>query len=332
MTVEITLKRPGWNAWLLGATHTQRLTVRAPVAHVTSRWLTAPAGSPVNVRFTTAVTTVAYGGHTVHGTRSAVAIPAPHPAGSVRVRLAARTWESLGRPALVRWFPRTNHPVALVSPAPDGKLSPAGPIRLTFAQPVKDVLGGAHPKLSPAVPGRWKQPNRHTLEFIPTGYGVQLGSHEQLTLPHTLGVADPLGRHAKAGRQVAWTVPGASTLRLNQLLAQAGYLPVKWTPDGRRRGPDAARRGRRRRGPARRPLLLALRQHAARAQEPVGRQDRHGDHPGRDDDVPGRAPHDRGRRRRPGRVEVADGGRDQGRQAALAATATSTSTRASRRR
>jgi peptidoglycan hydrolase-like protein with peptidoglycan-binding domain len=53
-----------------------------------------------------------------------------------------------------------------------------------------------------------------------------------MTLPHTLALADSRGRHARASRDVAWTVPGATTLRLHQLLAQAGYLPVKWTPDG----------------------------------------------------------------------------------------------------
>jgi hypothetical protein len=232
LTVEVTLKRPGWTAWLVGKTHTQRLTVRTPVAHVTSRWLTARTGSPVNVRFTMPVATVSYGDKTVAGTRSAVSLPAGDPAGTVRIRLAARTWESLGRPALVRWFPRTAHDLALVSPAPDGTLSPAGPLRLTFAKPVQDVLHGAHPKLSPAVPGRWKQANSHTLEFIPSGYGVPLGSHEKLTLPHTLALADPAGHHARASREVAWTVPGLSTLRVHQLLAQAGYLPVKWTPDG----------------------------------------------------------------------------------------------------
>src|SRR5262249_31038664 len=178
------------------------------------------------------VATVSYGDKTVTGTRSAVSLPAGDPAGTVRIRLAARTWESLGRPSLVRWFPRTAHQIALVSPAPDGTLSPAGPLRLTFAQPVDDVLHGAHPQLSPAAPGKWKQPNSHTLEFIPSGYGVPLGSHEKLTLPHTLALADPAGRHARASREVAWTVPGATTLRLHQLLAQAGYLPVKWTPDG----------------------------------------------------------------------------------------------------
>ena len=32
--------------------------------------------------------------------------------------------------------------------------------------------------------------------------------------------------------QIEWTVPPGSTLRLQQLLAQAGYLPVDWQPSG----------------------------------------------------------------------------------------------------
>ena len=32
--------------------------------------------------------------------------------------------------------------------------------------------------------------------------------------------------------RIGWTVPPGSTLRLQQLLAQAGYLPLDWTPDG----------------------------------------------------------------------------------------------------
>jgi L,D-transpeptidase catalytic domain len=232
VTVEVTLKRPGWNAWLIGDTRTERLTVRAPVAHVSSRWLTAPAGSPVKVGFDAPVARVRYGSRTLSGTRTAISIPAAHPAGATRIRLAARPWESLGRPALVRWFPRTVRPVALVSPAPDGKLSPAGPLKLTFARPVRDVLGDGHPRLSPAVPGHWRRANRHTLEFVPSGYGVPLGSRERLTFKHSVALADPAGRHLRTTREAAWRVPGASTLRLNQLLAQAGYLPVKWTPSG----------------------------------------------------------------------------------------------------
>ena len=232
VTVEVTLKRPGWDAWLVGATKTERLTVRAPVAHVSSHWVTALAGAPVTVGFDSSVARVRYGSRTVAGTRNAVSIPPADPAGTVRVRLAARSWESLGRPALVRWFPRTTRPVALVSPAPDAKLSPAGPLRLTFAQRVRDVLGDAHPKLSPAVPGHWRRPNSHTLEFVPSGLGVPLGAHERLTFRHSVSLADPAGRHVRTAREAAWTVPEASTLRLNQLLADAGYLPVKWTPSG----------------------------------------------------------------------------------------------------
>jgi hypothetical protein len=101
-----------------------------------------------------------------------------------------------------------------------------------FARPVQDVLGDAHPRLSPPVPGHWRRANRHTLEFIPSGYGVALGSHERLRLAHSLALGDPSGRHVQTSHEAAWTVPAASTLRLNQLLAQAGYLPVKWTPGG----------------------------------------------------------------------------------------------------
>jgi hypothetical protein len=232
VSVEVTLKRPGWDAWLIGDTRTERLTVRAPVTGVSTRWITAPTGSAVKVRFDAPVARVRYGSQTVTGTRDSVSFRPADPAGTVRIRLAPRPWESLGRPTLVRWFPRTARPVALVSPAPGGKLSPAGPVQLTFARPVRDVLGDAHPRLSPAVPGHWRQENSHTLDFIPSGYGVPLGSHEKLTLAHPVALGDPTGRRVRTSREAAWTVPSASALRLNQLLAQAGYLPVRWTPSG----------------------------------------------------------------------------------------------------
>jgi len=38
--------------------------------------------------------------------------------------------------------------------------------------------------------------------------------------------------HPTRTRTLQWTVPGASTLRLHQLLAEAGYLPLTWTPSG----------------------------------------------------------------------------------------------------
>jgi peptidoglycan hydrolase-like protein with peptidoglycan-binding domain len=230
VTVEVVLERPGWDGWLIGKTKRERLTVKAPVAHVTSHWVNAADG--VGVRFSEPVTTVAYRGRTVRGTRTALSIPAPAPAGTVKVRVAARTWESLGPAATVHWFPRAQRPVALVSPAPGGKLSPADPLRLTFSETVAKALGKAQPKLSPAVSGHWRRVDSHTLEFTPSGFGVALGTHEKLSLPHTAALADAEGRGLQTSREVDWTVPGPTTLRQHQLLAQLGYLPVGWKPAG----------------------------------------------------------------------------------------------------
>jgi hypothetical protein len=223
--VEVTLERPGWSAWLIGDTQRETLTVKAPTARVLSRWVTADADGRVPVRFSEPVATVAYAGKRVTGRRERVDVPAPTPAGTLRVAVAARPWESLGPPATVHWFPRARAPVALVSPAPDGRLSPAGPIRLTFAgRPLK-------PRLDPATPGHWRRLNGHTLEFTPSGFGIPLGAHERLTFAHTLAVAGADGRGLKAARELAWTVPEPSTLRLHQLLAEQGYLPVSWHGD-----------------------------------------------------------------------------------------------------
>src|SRR4051794_11164295 len=226
VTVEVTLKRPGWDGWLVGRTKTEKLSVTAPVAHVAAHWLSA--GDTVPVRFTQPVTRVAYGSRTVAGARDHFDLPAPAPAGTAKLRLAARSWESLGKPSTVHWFPRARRTVALVSPAPGGKLTPADTLKLTFSQPV----GKATPKLTPAIKGRWRRTSSHTLEFRPSGAGVALGSEEKLTLPHTLAVADAEGRGLATAREVRWTVPGPTTLRLHQLLAQLGYLPVSWKPAG----------------------------------------------------------------------------------------------------
>src|SRR3954452_9896775 len=226
VTVEVVLRRPGWDGWLIGHTKRERLTVTAPVARVTSHWVRAGASIPV--RFSEPVAAVRYGDRTVRGTRTTLSIPAATPAGTVRVAVAARAWESLGPAGNVHWFPRARRPVALVSPAPGGRLTPADRLRLTFSAPP----GKALPKLAPAVAGKWRRVSSHTLEFTPSGYGVALGSHERLTLPHTAAVADAQGRGLKTTRDVEWTVPGPSTLRLHQLLAELGYLPVSWKPAG----------------------------------------------------------------------------------------------------
>jgi peptidoglycan hydrolase-like protein with peptidoglycan-binding domain len=94
------------------------------------------------------------------------------------------------------------------------------------------VLGSDRPKLTPSAPGRWRRADSHTLVFAPSGLGFPLEAHVALELPRPVAVTDGHAVPTKTTRRIAWTVPGGSVLRLQQLLAQLGYLPVDWRPSG----------------------------------------------------------------------------------------------------
>jgi hypothetical protein len=115
-------------------------------------------------------------------------------------------------------------------PAAGTRISPATPLHLTFSRPVSEVLGSGHPTLSPGTPGRWREIDSHTLVFTPTGLGVALGSQLRVRLPRAVAVTASGGGGLRSTEEIEWTVPPGSTLRLQQLLAQAGYLPVDWQP------------------------------------------------------------------------------------------------------
>jgi peptidoglycan hydrolase-like protein with peptidoglycan-binding domain len=86
-------------------------------------------------------------------------------------------------------------------------------LTLTFARPVASVLGSRLPQLEPSMPGHWEQVDAHTLSFRPAGLGLGLGGWVHVQL---------------AGQTLAWHVGSGSTLRLQELLARLGYLPVRW--------------------------------------------------------------------------------------------------------
>jgi len=238
LTVTVTVRRPGWDGWLLGATERERLTVRAPAAEVTSRWVTAGAGNGVRVTFSAPVASVAYatgdGRLRRHrsGAARSIVIPERAAAGTLRVAAAARPWETLGAPATVHWFPASDRDAAIVSPAPGTTIGPGDPLRLTFSRPVDDVLGSRHPAISDSAEGHWKRTDAHTLQFVPSGLGLGFDSHVTVTLPRQIDAVGAGDAHPTRTRTLQWTVPGASTLRLHQLLAEAGYLPLTWTPSG----------------------------------------------------------------------------------------------------
>ena len=231
VNVDVVVRRPGWIAWALGKERHERLSVTAPRAHVRNRWVAA-RGASVTIVFDRPIATVAYSGKRRVATGSHVSIPTGSPAGSMQLAAAARPWERVGAPTRVSWFPPARRAVALTSPAPGTKIAPAAELRLTLSKPIDDALGSAQPKLRPSVPGHWQRVDSHTLVFHPRGLGLPMGDSLTVQLPKPLAVASPTGRSVHETSRIHWDVAAPSILRLHQLLAQLGYLPVHWTPDG----------------------------------------------------------------------------------------------------
>jgi L,D-transpeptidase catalytic domain len=238
ISIDVEVRRPGWLGWALGAQRSEHLTLRAPVAQVTEHWMTVPANSQVRVSFDQSVSAVSYTstGGSIHRTLStgqkSVSLGTQPATGAIEIAAAARPWERTGTPTQVSWFPPSRAPVMVSLPAAGARISPATPIYLTFSKPVSEVLGSRRPRLSPGTPGHWRETNSHTLAFTPTGLGAALDSNLRVQLPRAVALTAGTGARLRTTNQIEWTVPPGSTLRLQQLLAQAGYLPVDWQPSG----------------------------------------------------------------------------------------------------
>ncbi len=237
VSVDVRVRRPGWIGWALGKEDSVHLTVHAPVAEVSQRYLTLSPRSAVEVSFSEPVSAVAYGSgghlaqHDLAARRSSVSLGHQAATGTLEVAAAARPWETVGAPTRVSWFPPSSSPVMASIPAAGSSIAPAGAIYLSFSKTVEEALGSSRPSLYPSTPGRWVEPDSHTLEFVPSGYGAPLGSQLQMHLPHGVAVTSSTGGLRKTS-EIEWTIPPGSTLRLQQLLAETGYLPVDWHPSG----------------------------------------------------------------------------------------------------
>ncbi len=237
VSVAVVVKRPGLVGWLVGEEAEEHLSLRAPQARVSSRWLTVKPNSTPKVSFDQPVRSVAYGvpGHLHHRVfshpRKSVSLGSQEAVGTVIVAGVPRSWERPGKPQSVTWFPASKSPSVAASPAPGSDVSPATPLRLTFSKPVHKVLGDAMPTLVPAASGSWHQVDRHTLLFTPSGYGAGLSTTVEAQLPKKVAVIQEDGS-LQSAKEIDWNIPPGSTLRLQQLLADAGYLPVVWKPSG----------------------------------------------------------------------------------------------------
>jgi hypothetical protein len=108
---------------------------------------------------------------------------------------------------------------------------------VTAADPVRVVFSAAlapaspQPTLSPAIAGRWHPASAGALVFTPA---APLPPATELTLripAGSAGVRSAAGAVLATSATAVFQAGGWSTLRLEQLLAQLGYLPLTWTPD-----------------------------------------------------------------------------------------------------
>jgi L,D-transpeptidase catalytic domain len=119
--------------------------------------------------------------------------------------------------------------VVSVTPAPRTRgVNGAGPVQVVFSAPL--AADSPMPKLTPAIAGSWQRVTPTTVQFVPAqGY-------PELTRVRVVVPAGTAGVRSASGGLLAtqvvdkfWT-GGYSTLRLEQLLAQLGYLPLDWIP------------------------------------------------------------------------------------------------------
>jgi peptidoglycan hydrolase-like protein with peptidoglycan-binding domain len=235
LSIAVTVRRPGWIGWLVGRREVRSIAVTAPRARLVERSLAPTQGAPISVRFDMPVSVVAVGGGAPrHLARPRKVVPlgiaarGSDRAGAVTVAAAARPWERLSAPVRVAWFVPAPRAQLLAEPKPGTTIAPERKLMLTFSLPVAKVLGTRRPRLVPAMPGRWRQPDAYTLVFQPRGLGFGLGATVEVRLPRPAllaGAAESTPR-----RTLRYRVVAGSTLRLQQLLAEQGYLPLDWQP------------------------------------------------------------------------------------------------------
>jgi lipoprotein-anchoring transpeptidase ErfK/SrfK len=135
--------------------------------------------------------------------------PAPAHTGST-THLAAR--QAAPQPVPLR--------LLSVSPA-DGARQADGAdvITVTFSKPLP--AGAPMPEVSPAVAGAWQRAG-DTVMFTPST-GFVAGTHVTVSVPGADGTV-------RSGYKSSFITAAYSTLRLQELLAELGYLPMSWHP------------------------------------------------------------------------------------------------------
>lgn len=120
--------------------------------------------------------------------------------------------------------------VAAVTPAANAaKVNGAAPIQVSFSAPM--ASGSPLPTIHPSVAGSWKH-NGASMVFTPTTPFAPL-TKVTVTVPAgASGVRSEAGGMLPAPVTDGFETAAPSTLRVQQLFAKLGYLPLTWSPSG----------------------------------------------------------------------------------------------------
>jgi peptidoglycan hydrolase-like protein with peptidoglycan-binding domain len=129
--------------------------------------------------------------------------------------------------------------VVSVTPARQARrVNGAAPITIAFSA----ALAGDSPvpKLVPHIPGSWSHPTPTQLEFTPAA-GFRPHTRVTVRIPGgTSGMKSAAGGLLPQRVTTHFRTGTWSTVRLDQLLAQLGYLPLTWAPDATSANPEPA--------------------------------------------------------------------------------------------
>ncbi len=103
-------------------------------------------------------------------------------------------------------------------------------MRVRFSSPI--AASSPRPTFSPPTPGTWATVAARTLSFTPAG-AFAPGETIRLKVPAgPSGIRASNGAHLAAAASERFKVADGSVLRLQQLLSQLQYSPLRWTPTG----------------------------------------------------------------------------------------------------
>jgi len=124
----------------------------------------------------------------------------------------------------------TAAPLQLVSetPANDTRgVNGVPAIKIQFSAPI--AAGSPLPTIRPRLAGSWQGTGTSTLQFLPTAAYHQF-THVTVTIPGGVtGVKSARGGLLSSSATIRFRVGSYRSVRLGQLLAQLGYLPLTWT-------------------------------------------------------------------------------------------------------